>query len=43
MFVEPESKIKIKELLKGIIVQSGNDACIVVAEGISGMKKHFQT
>ena len=41
MFVEPETKIKIKELLKGIIVQSGNDACIVVAEGISGDEEAF--
>ena len=41
MFVEPESKIKVKELLKGITVQSGNDACIVVAEGISGDEEAF--
>ena len=36
MFVEIDSYVKVKDLLKGIIVQSGNDACIVVAEGISG-------
>ena len=41
MFVEPDSNVKVKDLLKGIIVQSGNDACIVVAEGISGDEDTF--
>ncbi len=41
MFVEANSYVKVKDLLKGIIVQSGNDACIVVAEGISGNEKTF--
>ena len=41
MFVEVGSYVKIKDLLKGIIVQSGNDACIVVAEGISGSEDAF--
>ncbi len=41
MFVEVGSYVKIKDLLKGIIVQSGNDACIVVAEGISGSEQAF--
>ena len=41
MFVEAGSNVKIKDLLKGIIVQSGNDACIVVAEGISGSEEAF--
>ena len=41
MFVEIGSYVKVKDLLKGIIVQSGNDACIVVAEGISGSEDAF--
>jgi D-alanyl-D-alanine carboxypeptidase (penicillin-binding protein 5/6) len=32
MFVEVGSRVRIEDLLRGIIVQSGNDACIVVAE-----------
>ena len=41
MFVEIDSYVKVKDLLKGIIVQSGNDACIVIAEGISGSEDAF--
>ena len=41
MFVELDSNVKVIDLLKGIIVQSGNDACIVVAEGISGDEDTF--
>ncbi len=41
MFVEPETKVKVKDLLKGIIIQSGNDACIAVAEGLSGSEEAF--
>ena len=36
MFVEVGKRISIRDLLRGIIVQSGNDACIVVAEGLGG-------
>ena len=41
MFLEAGSKVKVNDLLKGIIVQSGNDACIVIAEGISGDEDTF--
>ena len=41
MFVRAGSRVKVKDLLRGIIVQSGNDACIVIAEGISGTEKAF--
>lgn len=41
MFLSPNKRVKIKELIQGIIVQSGNDACIVVAEGISGSEEAF--
>lgn len=41
MFLKPHSKVKLDDLLKGIIVQSGNDACITVAENISGSEENF--
>ncbi len=41
MFVKVDTQVKISDLLRGIIVQSGNDACIVVAEGISGTEEDF--
>ena len=41
MFLTPNSKVKIGDLLKGIIVQSGNDACIVVAENLAGSEDQF--
>ena len=41
MFLAPNSRVKIGDLLKGIIVQSGNDACIVVAENLAGSEEQF--
>lgn len=41
MFVEVGKRVAISDLLRGIIVQSGNDACIVVAEGIAGSEEAF--
>jgi D-alanyl-D-alanine carboxypeptidase (penicillin-binding protein 5/6) len=41
MFLEPESKVKVEDLIHGIIVQSGNDACIVVAEALAGSEQTF--
>ncbi|MEQ8441752.1 MAG: D-alanyl-D-alanine carboxypeptidase family protein [Alphaproteobacteria bacterium] len=41
MFVEVGDRVRIEDLLHGIIVQSGNDATIVVAEGISGSEEAF--
>lgn len=41
MFVHVGDKVKVDDLLKGIIVQSGNDACIVVAEGLAGSEEAF--
>ena len=40
-FLEVGSKVTVSDLLHGIIVQSGNDAAIVMAEGISGTEKAF--
>ena len=41
MFVEVDKQVRIEDLLRGIIVQSGNDACIVLAEGLSGLEVEF--
>ncbi len=41
MFVKVGDRITVSDLLRGIIVQSGNDACIVVAEGIAGSEEAF--
>lgn len=41
MFLEVNSRVRVEDLLHGIIVQSGNDACIVVAEAIAGSESAF--
>lgn len=41
MFVEVGKRVSIEDLLRGIIIQSGNDACIVVAEGLAGSEEAF--
>ena len=41
MFLEIGQKVKLIDLLKGINIQSGNDACIVVAEGMAGTEEAF--
>jgi D-alanyl-D-alanine carboxypeptidase (penicillin-binding protein 5/6) len=41
MFAPIHSKVKISDILRGIIVQSGNDACIAVAEAIAGNETAF--
>ena len=41
MFVELHGQIKLEDLLQGIIVQSGNDACVVVAEALAGSVEAF--
>jgi len=41
MFVKVNDEVKIIDLIQGIIVQSGNDACIVVAEGLQGTEDDF--
>ena len=41
MFVEVDKEIRVEDLLRGIIVQSGNDACIVIAENIAGTEEAF--
>ena len=41
MFIMINDEISIENLLKGIIIASGNDACVALAEGIAGTEKDF--
>lgn len=41
MFIEPNRPVTVQELLHGMIVQSGNDACIALAEVIAGSEDSF--
>ena len=41
MFVEAGTTVPVDALIRGIIVQSGNDACVVVAEGLGGTESAF--
>ncbi len=41
MFIEPNKEVTVDELIRGMIVQSGNDACIALAEAIAGSEEFF--
>ena len=41
MVVPLGSRVKVEDLIRGIVIQSGNDACIVVAEGLAGTEEAF--
>lgn len=41
MFLELGSEATVEDLIKGIIILSGNDACVVVAEGLAGSEEAF--
>lgn len=41
MFLNIGEKVRVEDLIKGILIQSGNDACIVVAENIAGSEDEF--
>lgn len=41
MFVHVGDRVKVEDLVRGVIVQSGNDACIVLAEAIGGSESGF--
>lgn len=41
MFVPIGGRVKVEDLLRGMIIQSGNDACIVLAEGVAGTEERF--
>ncbi|MGB4063698.1 MAG: D-alanyl-D-alanine carboxypeptidase family protein [Azonexus sp.] len=41
MFVRVDTQVPVEDLIKGMIVQSGNDACVTLAEGIAGSEENF--
>jgi len=41
MFLTTRDRPTVEELIQGIVVQSGNDACVVVAEGLAGTEEEF--
>jgi serine-type D-Ala-D-Ala carboxypeptidase (penicillin-binding protein 5/6) len=41
MFIDPKMKVPVEDLIKGMIVQSGNDATMALAEGVGGTVEHF--
>ena len=41
MFLREGAYVTVENLIKGVIIQSGNDACIVLAEGIAGTEENF--
>ena len=43
MFLAIGDEVTVEQILKGIIIQSGNDACITVAENIAGSEEDFCT
>jgi len=41
MFIRVDTQVPVEDLIKGMIVQSGNDACVTLAEGIAGSEENF--
>ena len=41
MFIEPKKPVTVDELIRGMVVQSGNDACIALAETVAGTEEAF--
>lgn len=41
MFIRVDTNVPVEDLIKGMIVQSGNDACVTLAEGIAGSEENF--
>ena len=41
MFVEVGTSVRVEDLLRGVVVQSGNDATVVLAEGLAGSEEAF--
>jgi len=41
MFIDPKMRVPVEDLIKGMIVQSGNDATMALAEGVGGTAEHF--
>lgn len=43
MFIKVGDKVKVEDLIRGIVIQSGNDATVAVAEGLAGSEEAFAT
>jgi serine-type D-Ala-D-Ala carboxypeptidase (penicillin-binding protein 5/6) len=41
MFAELKSEIRLEDLIQGVVVQSANDGCIIIAEGMAGSEENF--
>ncbi len=41
MYAELDSEVRLEDLIKGVVVQSANDACIAIAEGMAGSEDAF--
>ncbi len=41
MFIEPSRPVSVDELIRGVVVQSGNDACVALAEAVAGSEEAF--
>ncbi len=41
MFIEPDMQVTVEDLIMGMIIQSGNDACVALAEHIAGSEEAF--
>lgn len=41
MFLDPKMQVPVEDLIKGMLVQSGNDATMALAEGVGGTAEHF--
>jgi D-alanyl-D-alanine carboxypeptidase (penicillin-binding protein 5/6) len=41
MFIMINDQVSVENLIKGIIIASGNDACVALAEGIAGSEENF--
>ena len=41
MFIEPKKPVTVDELIRGMVVQSGNDACVALAEAVAGSEEVF--
>ena len=41
MFIKVNTQVKVEDLIKGMIVQSGNDACVALSEAVAGSEENF--
>jgi D-alanyl-D-alanine carboxypeptidase (penicillin-binding protein 5/6) len=41
MFIQVNTQVKVEDLIKGMIVQSGNDACVALSEAVAGSEDNF--